>query len=85
VTSPFFIVVRDHFDEFEQVYPEKFQDKCEFWRPIILSSIDKYLKCGDLKASSFIKALLNTHSKELYRVSHRRAIDDTTLFYETID
>jgi hypothetical protein len=48
-TSPFFKVVRDHFDEFERVYPEKFQTKYGYWRPIIRTSIDKFLKCGDLK------------------------------------
>lgn len=47
--SPFIKVVRDHFDEFERVYPEKFQAKYGFWRPIIRTSIDKFLKCGDLK------------------------------------
>jgi hypothetical protein len=37
-TSPFFKVVRDHFDEFERVYPEKFQTKYGYWRPIIRTS-----------------------------------------------
>ena len=48
-SSPFFIVLCDHFDEFERVYPEKFQAKYGFWRPIIRTSIDKFRKCGDLK------------------------------------
>jgi Putative transposase/Transposase zinc-binding domain len=47
--SPFFKIVRDHFDEFERVYPERYQDRYGFWRPVIRSSIDKFLKCGDLK------------------------------------
>ncbi len=47
--SPFFKVVSSHFDEFEQVYPEQFQKKYGFWRPVIRRSIDKFLKCGDLK------------------------------------
>lgn len=47
--SPFFKVVRDHFDEFERVYPEKYQERYGYWRPVIRSSIDKFLKCGDLK------------------------------------
>jgi hypothetical protein len=47
--SPFFKVVRDYFDEFERVYPERFQNKYGFWRPVIHSSIDKFLKCGDVK------------------------------------
>ena len=47
--SPFFKVVRDYFDEFERVYPERFQDKYGYWRPVIRTSIEKFLKCGDLK------------------------------------
>jgi len=47
--SPFFKVVRDYFDEFERVYPERYQKRYGYWRPVIRSSIDKLLKCGDLK------------------------------------
>ena len=47
--SPFFKVVRDYFDEFEKVYPEKYQKRYGYWRPVIRSAIDKFLKCGDLK------------------------------------
>jgi hypothetical protein len=47
--SPFFALVREHFDEFERVYPEQFQKHCVFWRPVIRDSIDKFLKCKDLK------------------------------------
>lgn len=47
--SPFFTLVRDYFDEFEQVYPQRFQKRYGFWRPVIRDSIDKFLKCGDLK------------------------------------
>ena len=47
--SPFFKVVRDNFDKFEDVYPERYQERYGYWRPVIRSSIDKFLKCGDLK------------------------------------
>jgi Putative transposase/Transposase zinc-binding domain len=47
--SPFFKIVRDRFDEFERVYPERFQERYGYWRPVIRSSIDKFLKCGDLR------------------------------------
>jgi hypothetical protein len=47
--SPFFALVRDYFDEFERVYPERFQKQYGYWRPVIRNSIDKFLKCGDLK------------------------------------
>jgi hypothetical protein len=42
--SPFFKVVRDHFDTFEKVYPEKYQAQYGYWRPVIRSSIDKFIK-----------------------------------------
>ena len=47
--SPFFTLVRDYFDEFERVYPQRFQKQYGFWRPVIRDSIVKFLKCGDLK------------------------------------
>ena len=47
--TPFFKLVRDHFDEFENVYFERYQAKYGYWRPVIRSSIDKFFKCGDLK------------------------------------
>jgi hypothetical protein len=47
--SPFFRIVRDHFYEFEKMYPQRYQERYGYWRPVIRSSIDKFLKCGDLK------------------------------------
>ena len=47
--SPFFKIVRDYFDEFEMVYTGRYQERYGFWRPVIRSSIDKFLKCRDLK------------------------------------
>ena len=46
--SPFFRIVRESF-EFEKIYPERYEKKYGFWRKVIRSSIDKFLKCGDLK------------------------------------
>ncbi len=42
--SPFFKIVRDRFDEFERVYPERYQERYGYWRPVIRSSVDKILK-----------------------------------------
>jgi hypothetical protein len=47
--SPFFRIVRDRFDEFKKTYPERYLERYGYWRPVIRSSIDKFLKCGDLK------------------------------------
>ena len=47
--SALFQVVREHFDDFEKVYPERYQKAYGYWRPVIRSSIDKFVKCGDLK------------------------------------
>jgi len=33
--SPFYTIVRDYFNEFEQVYPERYGLRFGFWRPVI--------------------------------------------------
>ncbi len=38
-----------YFEEFERVYPAKYQKTHGFWRPVIRRSIDRFIKCGDLK------------------------------------
>ena len=40
---------QDGCSEFERIYPEKYEKTHGFWRPIIRSSIEQFLKCGDLK------------------------------------
>jgi hypothetical protein len=35
--------MRDYFDEFEKVYPQKYQARYGYWRPIIRSAIDTFL------------------------------------------
>ena len=45
----FFRLVRDHFDAFERGYDERLQPKSGYWRPVIRTAIDKYIKCGDLR------------------------------------
>ncbi len=47
--SPFFKLVSEHFDSFQEQYPSLFEKTHGFWRPCIRYSIDKFLKCGDLK------------------------------------
>ena len=40
--------IADHFEEFVQVYDERFERQYGFWRPVIAEVIEKYLECGDL-------------------------------------
>jgi hypothetical protein len=47
--SPFFKVVRDNFDRFEKVYPKRYQKRYGYFRPVIRTSMNQFLKCGDLK------------------------------------
>ena len=56
--SPFFKVVRDYFDTFEKVYTEEYQAQYGYWRPVIRTSIDKFLKCGDVKEGLSASLLL---------------------------
>jgi ribosomal protein S27E len=57
--------VRDYFDEFERVYPERYQKTYGYWRPVIRSAIDKFLKCGDLK-EGFARVRCPDCGKELF-------------------
>jgi predicted RNA-binding Zn-ribbon protein involved in translation (DUF1610 family) len=63
--SPLFQVVREHFTEFEGVYPERYQKAYGYWRPVIRASIDKFLKCGDLK-EGFARVRCPDCGKELF-------------------
>jgi len=36
-------------DDFEKSYPEKFEKKYRFFRPVVGEVVRSYLKCGDLK------------------------------------
>lgn len=47
--SPFFKVLEANFDTFELNFPALFQPKYGFWRPVIRKSLEKFLKCGDLR------------------------------------
>ena len=45
--SPFYTIVRDYFNEFEEVYPKRYGLRFGFWRQVIREAIDKFLECGD--------------------------------------
>jgi len=45
--SPFYKLVSDHFNEFEQAYSQRYELRFGFWRPSIRDAIDKFLECGD--------------------------------------
>ena len=63
--SPFYKLVYDYFDEFERVYPEKYEKTHGFWCPIIRTSIERFLKCGDLK-EGFARVKCTKCEKELF-------------------
>ena len=63
--SPFFKLVRDHFDKFERVYEERFQRKYGYWRPVMRNAIDKYIKCGDLR-EGFVRVRCPDCGKEFF-------------------
>jgi len=47
--SDFHRLVREHFDEFRTLYPERHARKFGFWRPVFDKAIHHFLKCGDLQ------------------------------------
>jgi len=63
--SPFYKLVNEYFDEFERIYPERYEKTHGFWRPIIRKTIDKFLKCGDLK-EGFARVKCTKCGKELF-------------------
>ena len=46
--SPFYQLVEQYYNEFELIYPERYQQKYGFWRLVIGDAVAKFLKCGDI-------------------------------------
>lgn len=46
--SPYYQCVEDHFEEFEQIYDERFAKKYGFFRPYVRQIIYRFLDCGIL-------------------------------------
>jgi ribosomal protein S27E len=44
-----FQLLEKHFDEFERVYPDRYQERYGFFRPVIRKAVDAFLGCGDLR------------------------------------
>jgi len=47
--SPLWKVVNRYYDEFERVYPERYEKTYGYWRPVTGDVIAKFLTCGDLR------------------------------------
>ena len=47
--SPLYQLVDRHFHEFERVYPDRYQKRYGFWRPVVTDAAAKFLRCGDLR------------------------------------
>ncbi len=47
--SPLWQLLDRYFDEFQRVYDERYRQRYGFWRPVIASTIEKFLACGDLR------------------------------------
>lgn len=45
--SPLHRLAEERYEEFERVYPERFQARYRFFRPVIHKAVFDYLKCGD--------------------------------------
>jgi len=39
----------EHFDSFQQLYDQRYQENYGYWRPIVEQSVAAFLKCGDLE------------------------------------
>ena len=47
--SPLWKIVDQYYDEFERVYPERYEKTYGYWRPVIGDVVGKFLLCGDLR------------------------------------
>jgi transposase-like protein len=47
-TSPLWRCLGAHFDEFLALYPERYEARLGFLRPVIKHVVEKFLACGDL-------------------------------------
>ena len=47
--SPLWKVVNRYYDEFERVYPERYEKTYGYWRPVIGDVIAKFLTCCDIR------------------------------------
>ena len=47
--SPLWQIFNRHYEDFERNYPEKFEKRYGFFRPVISDVVRSYLRCGDLK------------------------------------
>ena len=45
--TSFYRAIEDHFEPFEQVYPERYEREYGFWRPVVREVLLKDLDCGD--------------------------------------
>ena len=63
--SPFFQLISRNFDEFKRIYPDKYKKTFGFWRPVIRRSIDKFIKCGELR-EGFTRVKCTSCDKEMF-------------------
>ena len=47
--TAFYRLVEEHYERFEQVYLERYEDRCGYFRSVIRETVYKYLGCGDLR------------------------------------
>ncbi|MDI6791831.1 MAG: transposase [bacterium] len=46
--SKFYQIIEKNFEEFIRIYPERFESRYGYYRPVVTEVIYKYLDCGDL-------------------------------------
>ncbi len=49
MNSPFWRLLANHYEGFQQIYEEKYEKRHGFFRPVVEESVYEYLRCGDLK------------------------------------
>jgi hypothetical protein len=47
--SPLFRLIERFFPQFEEIYPDRYEKRYGYWRPIVGRVARKFLRCGDLQ------------------------------------
>lgn len=66
--TDFYRSIAENFVEFERVYPERYQEKYGFLRPVVREVVEKFLDCGDLHPSCHQRRVLQ--SEISFNITH---------------
>ncbi len=88
--SDCFQCAQDLFEELEMFWEDRYERRCEFWRPYVKDVILRYLDCGDLYNGfarvNDVPALMDSGvSRKNFRSTILAILHETLLFVQPIN